>query len=222
VSTAFELALAAENKEVKGMWTFARMLRGRLCDELSAEATPPGSPGPVAHLLVNDVLLHERDNQDNFSRHALGRSAARSRACHAVSAARLTRACARPPSSPLSPRPVGDAPVVTLRWRPVEAAVFDAPLGGVPVVGVVALIDRFFVMPFYRRRRYGRTSLLNCLVDILQNAAARSLPVSRVSVLLPEEPRLARKLLEPLATIIQNTAAKSLQYECISTVCVCV
>lgn len=33
--------------------------------------------------------------------------------------------------------------------------------------------------------------------------------------LLREEPRLARKILEPLITIIQNTAAKSLQYECI-------
>ncbi|RHY98177.1 hypothetical protein DYB35_007181, partial [Aphanomyces astaci] len=31
-------------------------------------------------------------------------------------------------------------------------------------------------------------------------------------------PRLARKLLDPLATIIQNTGAKSLLYECISTV----
>ena len=35
--------------------------------------------------------------------------------------------------------------------------------------------------------------------------------------LVSQEPRLARKLLEPLATIIQNTAAKSLQYECIHT-----
>eukprot|EP00633_Aureoumbra_lagunensis_P008015 CAMPEP_0197320650 /NCGR_PEP_ID=MMETSP0891-20130614/61103_1 /TAXON_ID=44058 ORGANISM="Aureoumbra lagunensis, Strain CCMP1510" /NCGR_SAMPLE_ID=MMETSP0891 /ASSEMBLY_ACC=CAM_ASM_000534 /LENGTH=986 /DNA_ID=CAMNT_0042812153 /DNA_START=725 /DNA_END=3685 /DNA_ORIENTATION=+ len=35
--------------------------------------------------------------------------------------------------------------------------------------------------------------------------------------LVPKEPRLARKLLEPLATIIQNTQAKSLQYECIHT-----
>ena len=35
--------------------------------------------------------------------------------------------------------------------------------------------------------------------------------------LVSEEPRLARKLLEPLVTIIQNTGAKSLQYECIFT-----
>jgi AP-3 complex subunit delta-1 len=36
--------------------------------------------------------------------------------------------------------------------------------------------------------------------------------------LVPEEPRLARKLLDPLVTIITNTSAKSLQYECINTV----
>jgi AP-3 complex subunit delta-1 len=36
--------------------------------------------------------------------------------------------------------------------------------------------------------------------------------------LVPEEPRLARKLLDPLITIITNTSAKSLQYECINTV----
>ena len=42
-----------------------------------------------------------------------------------------------------------------------------------------------------------------------------------MSSLVTEEPRLARKLLEPLATIIQNTPAKSLQYECIYTVTKC-
>ncbi|CAN0327742.1 unnamed protein product, partial [Ectocarpus sp. 12 AP-2014] len=41
--------------------------------------------------------------------------------------------------------------------------------------------------------------------------------VKLLGSLVPEEPRLARKLLEPLATIIQNTAAKSLLYECIHT-----
>lgn len=42
--------------------------------------------------------------------------------------------------------------------------------------------------------------------------------VKLLGSLVPEEPRLARKLLEPLATIVQNTAAKSLLYECIHTV----
>ena len=42
--------------------------------------------------------------------------------------------------------------------------------------------------------------------------------VKLLGSLVSEEPRLARKLLEPLATIIQNTSAKSLQFECISTV----
>lgn len=36
--------------------------------------------------------------------------------------------------------------------------------------------------------------------------------------LVSEEPRLARKLLDPLVTIITTTSAKSLQFECISTV----
>lgn len=42
--------------------------------------------------------------------------------------------------------------------------------------------------------------------------------VKLLGSLVSEEPRLARKLLEPLSTIIQNTTAKSLQYECINTV----
>mmetsp|Transcript_26522 Transcript_26522/g.39397 ORF Transcript_26522/g.39397 Transcript_26522/m.39397 type:complete len:1304 (-) Transcript_26522:111-4022(-) len=42
--------------------------------------------------------------------------------------------------------------------------------------------------------------------------------VKLMGSLVCEEPRLARKLLEPLATIIQNNSAKSLQYECIHTI----
>jgi AP-3 complex subunit delta-1 len=42
--------------------------------------------------------------------------------------------------------------------------------------------------------------------------------VKLLGSLVSEEPRLARKLLEPLATILQNTGAKSLQYECIATI----
>jgi AP-3 complex subunit delta len=42
--------------------------------------------------------------------------------------------------------------------------------------------------------------------------------VKLMGSLVAEEPRLARKLLEPLSTIIQNTNAKSLQYECIHTI----
>ena len=41
--------------------------------------------------------------------------------------------------------------------------------------------------------------------------------VKLMGALVPREPRLARKLLEPLATVVQNTQAKSLQYECIHT-----
>jgi AP-3 complex subunit delta-1 len=42
--------------------------------------------------------------------------------------------------------------------------------------------------------------------------------VKLLGSLVSEEPRLARKLLEPLTTIITHTTAKSLQYECIHTV----
>lgn len=42
--------------------------------------------------------------------------------------------------------------------------------------------------------------------------------VKLLGSLVPEEPRLARKLLEPLATIVENTGAKSLQYECIHAI----
>ncbi len=42
--------------------------------------------------------------------------------------------------------------------------------------------------------------------------------VKLFGLLVEEEPRLARKLLEPLSIIIQRTSAKSLLYECIHTV----
>ena len=42
--------------------------------------------------------------------------------------------------------------------------------------------------------------------------------VKLLGALVSEEPRLARKLLEPLSVIINNTNAKSLQYECIYTI----
>lgn len=41
---------------------------------------------------------------------------------------------------------------------------------------------------------------------------------SPIGSLVSEEPRLARKLLDPLVTMIKNTAAKSLQYECMHTI----
>jgi AP-3 complex subunit delta-1 len=42
--------------------------------------------------------------------------------------------------------------------------------------------------------------------------------VKLMTALVPHEPRLARKLLEPLAEIIRTTPAKSLLFECVSTV----
>ena len=45
--------------------------------------------------------------------------------------------------------------------------------------------------------------------------------VKLLGSLVPEEPRLARKLLEPLATIVRNTQAKSLLYEAVHTITLC-
>lgn len=45
--------------------------------------------------------------------------------------------------------------------------------------------------------------------------------VKLLGSLVPEEPRLARKLLDPLATIVRNTQAKSLLYEAVHTITLC-
>ena len=45
--------------------------------------------------------------------------------------------------------------------------------------------------------------------------------VKLLGSLVPEEPRLARKLLEPLANIVRNTQAKSLLYEAVYTITLC-
>lgn len=45
--------------------------------------------------------------------------------------------------------------------------------------------------------------------------------VKLLGSLVPEEPRLARKLLEPLADIVRNTKAKSLLYEAVHTITLC-
>lgn len=45
--------------------------------------------------------------------------------------------------------------------------------------------------------------------------------VKLMGTLVPEEPRLARKLLEPLASIVRQTQAKSLLYEAVYTITLC-
>ena len=45
--------------------------------------------------------------------------------------------------------------------------------------------------------------------------------VKLLGTLVPEEPRLARKLLDPLASIVQSTQAKSLLYEAVYTITLC-
>ena len=44
--------------------------------------------------------------------------------------------------------------------------------------------------------------------------------VKLFGLLVSEEPRLARKLIDPLVSLVQNNSAKSLQYECIHTLTV--
>mmetsp|Transcript_3330 Transcript_3330/g.4441 ORF Transcript_3330/g.4441 Transcript_3330/m.4441 type:complete len:1330 (+) Transcript_3330:204-4193(+) len=46
--------------------------------------------------------------------------------------------------------------------------------------------------------------------------------VKLLGSLVPVEPRLARKLLDPLANIVQNTQAKSLLYEAVYTITLCI
>ena len=82
------------------------------------------------------------------------------------------------------PPPVGDAPTAILRWRPLHV---DA---GTPAACVVAAIDRLFVLPYYRRRHIARMLVLNCLVDVLDQASKAGAAFSRVSVFLPEDARL--------------------------------
>jgi hypothetical protein len=98
--------------------------------------------------------------------------------------------------------------VSTLRWRVIQAP--DAP--GSAGSANVALLDRLFVLPFYRRRRVARTTLLNCLVDISQVAAASGQAIHRVSVVIPSEPRLApvHALLTGMAFTAFSTSAADL------------
>jgi hypothetical protein len=86
-------------------------------------------------------------------------------------------------SPPLS-LAVGDAPAVVLRWRQLA---LDA---GTPAQCHVALIDRLFVLPYYRRRRIARMTVLNALVDVLDQGGKTGVSYSRVSVFLPEEQRI--------------------------------
>lgn len=67
-------------------------------------------------------------------------------------------------------------------------------------------------------------SLLPHLFDLLQNSNNNWMLIKLVKLLgslIPAEPRLGRKLQEPLTHIITNTPAKSLLYECINTVTTC-
>jgi GNAT superfamily N-acetyltransferase len=92
-----------------------------------------------------------------------------------------------------------------VRWRPVDN--LDAPTAAGSVA--VALIDRVFVMPSYRRRRVGRVLMLQTLYDIASQSQARGLSISRISVLLPEEQRLIPVLQLLIGLGFKNAAKRS-------------
>jgi AP-3 complex subunit delta-1 len=67
-------------------------------------------------------------------------------------------------------------------------------------------------------------SLAPAFFDLLTTSSNNWMLIKVVKLLgslVPEEPRLARKLLEPLAAIVKTTAAKSLLYEAVYTITLC-
>lgn len=183
VSTAYELSSAADSKDVRGLWALEKTLRSRLRDEFASDAFGPPVQTMLAVSEPGADASFERDACDPQSRHLLGRSACRA----GCSGAALQRWHSPPPPTCA----VGDGAVATLRWRPCALDGLGAP--------PVALIDRLFVLTAYRRRHIARSCLLNCLVDILQMAAAGNLAFSRCSIVVPEEPRLV-----PVVQLVQG------------------
>ena len=205
------------DRSVRAAWAFERILRGRLRDELAAQqgrSAGDASP-PVATNLAQPAdgdPTHEVDALEVPCRHVLGRSELAGRRARARARARGVRprlpcpsepahssapgaplASVSPspplplPPPPLRARAVGDACVSTVRWRLVQT---DAVAPGEGPTNV-ALLDRLYVLPYYRRRRVARTTVLNCLVDIYTAQSSQGLSVHRVSVIIPNEPRLA-------------------------------
>ena len=67
-------------------------------------------------------------------------------------------------------------------------------------------------------------SLAPAFFDLLTGSSNNWMLIKVVKLLgslVPEEPRLARKLLEPLANIVRTTQAKSLLYEAVHTITLC-
>ena len=72
-----------------------------------------------------------------------------------------------------------------------------------------------------RRNPSNYLSLAPTLYKILttsQNNWMRIKILKLFAALCPQEPRLAKKLVEPLTSLIQSTPAMSLLYECINTI----
>ena len=71
VSTPYSLSSAAENREIIGMWSFERSLRGKLREELR----PLLACGAATAVPNAEESTYEKDDVDVVSRHILGRSA---------------------------------------------------------------------------------------------------------------------------------------------------
>lgn len=80
---------------------------------------------------------------------------------------------------------VGDAPVSYARWRIATQSELGLPSyveGANPDATFVAVIDRFCVLPAYRRKGYGAITLHGCLLDIAQMMVAQNVALDRVSL----------------------------------------
>jgi hypothetical protein len=55
--------------------------------------------------------------------------------------------------------------------------------------GVVVVVDRLLVLNEYRHRGYGKATFGRCLMDIMHMIMEANVPVQRISIFVPVEPR---------------------------------
>lgn len=83
---------------------------------------------------------------------------------------------------------IGDAPVSYARWRPMQLSAIDGPAAA----GLIVIIDRFLVLPMYRKRKIGRSTLHKCVLDVVQTSKMLGVAdVQRVSMFVPRDPKCA-------------------------------
>jgi len=96
-----------------------------------------------------------------------------------------------PPGSPLRARAVGDAPVSYARWRVVPSAEIDGPApagASAAETAPIVVIDRLATLPAYRRRGFGKQTLADCLLDILEMMMSAGVGVKRIAMFIPRVP----------------------------------